>query len=897
MAQDVKVFDDLGLYGGQMYDIAIDPGNPDRMFVGSYLVDGLLKSVDGADSWEAVVTNYKSPEGESSNSEGEFRNHAVYAVKMAPGNPNIIWAANNYWVEKSEDGGETWTHILNGDMQKKCVNCMPCLTSETNEWPDWPDCENFRFIRTIAIDQNNNQTVYVGTTARWGNYDSTEGAMFKTSDGGASWVKINGGNNFDHNINEIAIDPQDSSVLWAVTTPWDSLGDAGTLYRSEDGGDTWKVIYSMVDEGHDEAFSAVAVKPNDSNVVFTGSGLGVMKHFYEDNQWKTSLDIVPGSAEVEDIIFDLHSPETVYATWGGEGTGYIARSTDGGESWEIYQHVYDFWTLEIHPVNPEIIFASDFNQGVLKSIDHGQSWSPVNVGINNVIVYDVTVAPNNSKHILVGTISGVYEKKGEGEWIPLLTSMARSVEFHPANSQIFFAGLGTELGKTLDGGQTWTFSNQIGGRVTDIAIDDTNTNTLFISAGDGKIYKSENEGDMLSEVLSSTDGTGEAYSFNAVVIDPSDNQHIFAGGGNFFSPKKLGFLWESIDGGSTWNPTSLRDNDEEEEGIIINALLINPDNPNIIYAGAGYSGGTKNPLYKSMDGGTTWSPAYDGIPTDEVEINWNSVTDLEFHKVFKNIIYASTSNQGIYVSDQAAYWLNLGTPEYDVYSIATSSLYAGTERGLVQLTGTGVVTGNVTDAESLSRINSATVFNDLGAKSITVDGSYIMVSSAGMSSVTAVAANHANTTASDVLVLGGDVAWVDIVMESGVSDPSVITDEENVSHSGASGGKACFVATAAYGSSMAREVEILRDFRDTFLLPHTIGKKLVSLYYNNGKSAADYLDSHSWLKPLVRILLYPLIGISWLMLSTSAIGKIFIGLCFMAGLVVLAHTIRGRRIE
>ncbi len=888
MAQDVKVFDDLGLYGGQMYDIAIDPRNPDLMFVGSYLVDGLLRSQDGAESWEPVETNGEEP------GEDEFINHANWAVKMAPGNPDIIWVAHNYWVEKSEDGGQTWTHILNGDMQKRCKNCGPC---ESTEDP-WPDCEWFRFCKTVAIDPNDSQTLYVGTSGRWSNWDTTEGAIFKTTDSGSTWEKINGGNNFDHNVHDIKIDPQNSNIIWAVTTPWDSMSDEGTLYRSEDGGDTWTIIYSMVDEGNDEAFSAVAVKPNDANVVFTGSGLGVMKHYYEDNQWKTSMDIVPGSAEVEDIIFDPHSPETVYATWGANGTGYIARSTDGGENWEIYPHIYDFWTLEIHPLNPEIIFASDFNQGVLKSIDHGQSWSPVNVGINNVIVYDVAVDPNDSNHILVGTISGVFEKKGAGEWIPLLAKMAQSVEFHPTNSQVFFAGLESELGKTIDGGQTWTFSNQIGGRVNDIAIDDTNTNTLFISAGDGKIYKSENEGDILSEVLSSANGEGETYSFNVVEIDPSDNRHIFAGGGNFLSPKKLGLLWESIDGGNSWNPTSLRDNDEEEEGIIINALLINPNNPNIIYAGAGYSGGTNNPLYKSIDGGTTWSPAFYGIPTDEVEINWNSVTDLEFHKVFKNIIYASTSNQGIFVSDQAAHWLNLGTPEYDVNAIETSSLYAGTERGLVQLTGTGVVTGNVMDADSLSGINSATVFNDLGAKSITVDGSYIMVSPAGMCSVTAVADNHANKTEVNILVLGGDVAWVDIVMESGVSDPSDISDEEIITHSGASGGKACFVATAAYGSSMSREVEILRTFRDVYLIPHNIGKNLVNLYYNNGKPAADYLDSHSWLKPPVRILLYPLIGIAWLMISTSALGKLLICFCFVTGfIIVMTHIKRRRRFE
>jgi hypothetical protein len=55
--------------------------------------------------------------------EGEdtFDAQSVYAVAVAPGNSDIVWAAHNYWVAKSTDGGLTWTHIPNSRMQRDCA--------------------------------------------------------------------------------------------------------------------------------------------------------------------------------------------------------------------------------------------------------------------------------------------------------------------------------------------------------------------------------------------------------------------------------------------------------------------------------------------------------------------------------------------------------------------------------------------------------------------------------------------------------------------------------------------------------------------------------------------------------------------------------------------------------
>ncbi len=79
------------------------------------------------------------------------------------------------------------------------------------------------------------------------------------------------------------------------------------------------------------------------------------------------------------------------------------------------------------------------------------------------------------------------------------------------------------------------------------------------------------------------------------------------------------------------------------------------------------------------------------------------------------------------------------------------------------------------------------------------------------------------------------------------------------------GGGGCFIATAAYGSLLEPHVVLLREFRDSYLLTNTAGKKFVSLYYTYSPPIADYIAGHEFLKKVVRLLLLPLIGLSYLL--------------------------------
>ena len=80
------------------------------------------------------------------------------------------------------------------------------------------------------------------------------------------------------------------------------------------------------------------------------------------------------------------------------------------------------------------------------------------------------------------------------------------------------------------------------------------------------------------------------------------------------------------------------------------------------------------------------------------------------------------------------------------------------------------------------------------------------------------------------------------------------------------GGGGCFIATAAFGSSVKNQVKALRAFRDTYLIPYALGRIFVRIYYKYSPPLAKFIAKHKILKISVRIGLLPIIGFSYLML-------------------------------
>jgi len=98
------------------------------------------------------------------------------------------------------------------------------------------------------------------------------------------------------------------------------------------------------------------------------------------------------------------------------------------------------------------------------------------------------------------------------------------------------------------------------------------------------------------------------------------------------------------------------------------------------------------------------------------------------------------------------------------------------------------------------------------------------------------------------------------------------------------GGGGCFIATAAYGSPLEAQVDLLRKFRDRFLLTNPTGRSFVMLYYAFSPPAADFIAKHDSLRAVVRLALLPAVGVSWVAVHLGPIGSLTL-LFLLIGLI------------
>ena len=106
----------------------------------------------------------------------------------------------------------------------------------------------------------------------------------------------------------------------------------------------------------------------------------------------------------------------------------------------------------------------------------------------------------------------------------------------------------------------------------------------------------------------------------------------------------------------------------------------------------------------------------------------------------------------------------------------------------------------------------------------------------------------------------------------------------------------CFIATAAYGTPMAEEIQILREYRDEYLLTNPLGHALVDIYYRVSPPTAEFIIEHPSLKPMVRAGLLPAVAVSALAVNTTPVEKmVVIGLLALVVVAVAVWATRRRR--
>ena len=299
-----------GPEGGPVSALALAPSRPETLYAAFDGFEGIFKTLDGGASWVQVGAEYAD----------------VLAVD--PADPNRVYAGTSSGVDRSEDGGVTWT---------------------PTPLPD-------EGVDAIAIDPVDSRIVYTSTAA----------GLFRSEDEAHSWKRIVPGNIYGA-IWALALDPSHSGILYA------GLWEKG-LSKSTDGGESWNPIGD--DRFRSERLIWIAVSPVDSDLLWAATTDHVWKSVNGGLTFTTVL--TPYGDGYVKIVLDPDDPSIAYVT----DSASIARTQNGGATWELFDDNVSRTRYEDILIDPErrsTLYAAT-RAGIARSVDAGRSWTLENTG-------------------------------------------------------------------------------------------------------------------------------------------------------------------------------------------------------------------------------------------------------------------------------------------------------------------------------------------------------------------------------------------------------------------------------------------------------------------------------------------------------------------------------------
>ncbi|HET7841036.1 MAG TPA: hypothetical protein VFM21_05495, partial [Terriglobia bacterium] len=226
--------------GGRVTAVVGIPGNT-NIYYAAGAAGGIFKTVDGGTKWEAVFKNEATA--------------SIGAVALAPSNPNLIWVGtgeanirndvvDGAGVYFSPDAGHSWKSMGLADAGQ---------------------------ISSVLVDPHDPKNVFVGALGHtWG--PNAERGVFRTNDGGKTWKKVFFIDD-STGVADLIMEPGNPEVLYAAMWhfrryPWTLVdgGGASGIYRSTDGGDTWKKLTEGLPEGPIGRIALAAAPSNPHHV-------------------------------------------------------------------------------------------------------------------------------------------------------------------------------------------------------------------------------------------------------------------------------------------------------------------------------------------------------------------------------------------------------------------------------------------------------------------------------------------------------------------------------------------------------------------------------------------------------------------------------------------------------
>jgi photosystem II stability/assembly factor-like uncharacterized protein len=592
---------------------------------------GILKSTDGGTTWSQTGLNWQLQDYKS-----------IQRIVIHPTNRQILYAATSDGVYKTTDGGNTWSQSL--------------ATPATMD---------------IVINPFTPSVLY----ASCGQLNTSPNpGLYKTTNDGASWTQLSGGlptTNFGRTALALYASPTTEIVFAGVG---DASALTASLYKTTNGGMTWTLAnsnnYASQQSWYD---NTVAVKPTDSSKVYS-AGLDIY------------LSTTGGTSPVQMSFW--------YAGYGG------VVPAGGAEGPTNYVHA-DHHIIAFDPSNPTRMFFG-CDGGIFESTDGGQTFAGRNGGYATTEFYNGFASATTDSLVAYGGLqdNGTLKFEGSLSWNKTYGGDGGWCAIDPVNKNIAYEEyVYLDISKTTDGGQTWySAAPSVSGNssetnfISPFVVCPSNGNVLY--AGARTVYKSIDGGTSWTATNGGQLLNGTQLSCLATSWHSTDT--VYAGTGTSISTPSYSTgtnqIFFTSNGGTNWiNVTA-----NYTGGLptrFPTDLYVSPQDSRVVYLT--YSGYGTPHVFKSTNAGQNWMNITANLPDIPVQ---SVLTDDQY----PNDIYVGT-DLGVYRStDGGMSWsqFSTGMPPAMILDLSISPknrvLRAATfgngvyEHGLKPATGKGV---------------------------------------------------------------------------------------------------------------------------------------------------------------------------------------------------------------
>ena len=515
------------------------------------------------------------------------------------------------------------------------------------------DGEGSFSIGALTIDPSNPYTIWVGTGEANNQRSVAYGdGVYRSDDGGKSWKNM--GLTKSEHIARIVVDPKNSNTIYvaAYGPLWSNGGERG-IYKSTDGGNTWKESLKV---SQYTGFCDVRMDPRNPDVLYAvahqrqrkvygfvdgGPESAVNKTTDGGTTWNKLSNGLPGG-DVGRIGLAIapSNPDVLYAiVEAQEGSSGFYKSTDRGASWNkqsshstsgnYYQRIF------VDPINENKIYSCDMMMGL--SLDGGISWNDVptkNKHVDNHVIY---IDPKNTSHLLVGCDGGLYETYDAAEnWnykqnLPITQFYKVATD----NAYPFYNVYGGTQDNNSLAGPSRTINNYgidnskwvitVGGDGYETQVDPTDDNIVYAQWQYGGITRFDKKsGESLD--IKPVEREGEAaYRWNwdaPLLISRHNNKRLYFGANKLFRTDDRGNSWKVISPDLTrqldrnklpimdkvWSMDAVAKNESTDIFGQLMTIAESSIDENVLYVG------TDDGLIQvTTDGGSTWTKI-DNIP-------------------------------------------------------------------------------------------------------------------------------------------------------------------------------------------------------------------------------------------------------------------------------------------